>query len=270
MRSYLKHPTIVIAATLWISVAIPVLFGAVCFLTGIDTAAPDLYLGLMLQAVTSPMTAAPAFAMLMGLDATLVLITLVASTVLTPLTAAVFAASIGLELALSPLALGLKLFAILAGAALVAAAIRRFVGLSAVTRHRDGIDGFNILVLLVFVAAVMGSIGERFLAAPFVMIGLTALAFAVFLVLLGLTTLVFTWAGYDRAFALGFMASQRNLGLMLAATGGALPDLTWLYFAVSQFPIYLSPQLFRRPTQWIIARGKPAIDDPSPDIRTSR
>jgi BASS family bile acid:Na+ symporter len=30
---------------------------------------------------------------------------------------------------------------------------------------------------------------------------------------------------------------------MLAATGGALPDLTWLYFALAQFPIYLSPLL---------------------------
>ena len=33
--------------------------------------------------------------------------------------------------------------------------------------------------------------------------------------------------------------------LMLAATGGVLPDLTWLYFALSQFPIYLSPQLLQ-------------------------
>jgi BASS family bile acid:Na+ symporter len=39
------------------------------------------------------------------------------------------------------------------------------------------------------------------------------------------------------------MASQRNMGLMLAATGGALPDFTWLYFALAQFPVYLSPLL---------------------------
>jgi BASS family bile acid:Na+ symporter len=32
---------------------------------------------------------------------------------------------------------------------------------------------------------------------------------------------------------------------MVAATGGALPGLTWLYFALSQFPIYLSPQLLK-------------------------
>jgi hypothetical protein len=48
-------------------------------------------------------------------------------------------------------------------------------------------------------------------------------------------------AGRERAFALGLMASQRNMGLMVAATGNALPELAWLYFALCQFPIYLSP-----------------------------
>ena len=50
------------------------------------------------------------------------------------------------------------------------------------------------------------------------------------------------------------MASQRNLGLMLAATGGVLPDLTWLYFALSQFPIYLSPQLLKPVVGKLMAR----------------
>lgn len=61
---------------------------------------------------------------------------------------------------------------------------------------------------------------------------------AVFLLLV--TSLVFRWAGRENAFALGLVTSQRNLGLMLAATGGAAPPLVWLYIAVSQFPIYLT------------------------------
>jgi len=35
------------------------------------------------------------------------------------------------------------------------------------------------------------------------------------------------------------------MGLMLAATDGVLPGTTWLYFALCQFPIYLSPQLLK-------------------------
>jgi BASS family bile acid:Na+ symporter len=45
--------------------------------------------------------------------------------------------------------------------------------------------------------------------------------------------------------ALGLMVSQRNMGLMLAATDGILPGTTWLYFAFSQFPIYLTPLLLK-------------------------
>ena len=190
------------------------------------------------------MMAAPAFAAVMGLDATLVLTTLVTSTALTPLSAALFAhAFIGPALTLSPLALGVKLFAILAGSSLAAAIIRRFAGLAAIRRYSDQIDGLNIVLVYIFVAAVMENVGSRFLAAPLAMIEFTAFAFAVTFAVLGLTALVFAAAGRERAFVLGMMASQRNMGLMLAATGGALPDLTWLYFALAQFPVYLSPLL---------------------------
>jgi len=86
---------------------------------------------------------------------------------------------------------------------------------------------------------------ERPVTAGDVSAALAALAFGVFFALFAITALIFAWAGRERALALGFMTSQRNMGLMLAATGGALPDLTWLYFALSQFPICLSPQVLK-------------------------
>jgi predicted Na+-dependent transporter len=247
LRDHLRRPGIVLAATAWTTLAVPLIFGLGCLATAVDTRSPDLFLGLMLQAVASPMMAAPALAALMGLDATLVLITLVISTALVPFTAPLFAyAFFGAALQLSPLALGPKLFAILAGSLLVASAIRRMFGAAAIRRHSEVIDGVNILFMLVFVSAVMGSVPGAFLADPVQVIGLTLLAFAVFFALLGLTTLIFRSIGRERALALGLMVAQRNMGLMLAATEGVLPGLTWLYFALCQFPIYLSPQMLRR------------------------
>lgn len=246
MRGYLSRPVLVIVATVWSAVVVPLLFGLGGVVSGFDKASPDLFLGLMLQAVASPMMASPALVALMGLDSTLVLITLVTSTALVPLTAPLFAwLFFGGALTLSPLALGLKLLAMLTGAILVAALIRRWVGAEAIVRHRQPIDGINILVLLVFVSAVMGTVAASFWAEPGRVLLLTAFAFAVFAVLLGATLLVFRKAGQERALALGLMVSQRNMGLMLAATDGALPGLTWLYFALSQFPIYVSPQLLK-------------------------
>jgi len=246
LRDHLRRPAIVIAATAWTTLAVPAIIGVIFHLGGLDVRLPDLYLALMLQGVASPMMAAPSLAALMGLDATLVLVTLVTSTAIVPFTAPLFASIFfGTALTLSPSALGLKLAAILTGSLLVAGAIRMFAGASAIERHKLPIDGFNILVLLIFVAAVMGDVAGSLLADPRRMIGLAALAFAIFFLLAGVTALIFRGFGRERALALGLMVSQRNMGLMVAATDGVLPGTTWLYFALSQFPIYLSPQLLK-------------------------
>jgi len=246
LRDHLRRPGIVLAATAWTTLGVPLIIGVSGRAAGLDAHSPDLFLALMLQAVASPMMASPALAAVMGLDSTLVLVTLVTSTALVPFSAPLFAyLFFGAALTLSPLGLGLKLVAILAGSLLVATAIRWTAGASAIKRHAAPIDGFNILILFVFVAAVMGSVAGSFLADPVRMVELTLLAFAVFFALLGVTVLIFRRIGHDRALALGLMVSQRNMGLMLAATDGVLPGTTWLYFALCQFPIYLSPQLLK-------------------------
>jgi hypothetical protein len=256
VKTYIRRPAVVLAGTAWTSMAIPLLFGLGCRTFGLPQKAPELFLGLMLQAVASPMMAAPVLAGLMGLDATLVLVTLVTSTALVPITAPLFAlVFVGSALSISPLMLAAKLFAILAGAALVGFGLRRFFGLAAIERQKDRIDGFNVVVLFVFVGAVMENVGVRVLTAPMITMALAALAFVVFFAVLFLTVIMFLSTGRERALALGFMASQRNMGLMLAATGGALPDLTWLYFALSQFPIYLSPHLLQPLTRRILGRA---------------
>jgi hypothetical protein len=246
LRLHMRRPGTVLAATAWSTLAVPLLVGLLCLVVGLDKHSPDLFLGIMLQAVASPMMAAPALAALMGLDATLVLITLVTCTALVPFTAPVFAyAFFGAELTLSPLALGVKLFAILAGSLLVAAVIRWIVDAAAIERHREPIDGVNILLMLVFVTAVMGTVAGSFLADPLMVTAILLFAFAMFFALLGLTVLIFRKLGRQKALALGLMVSQRNMGLMLAATEGVLPGGTWLYFALCQFPIYVTPQLLR-------------------------
>ena len=246
LREHLRRPGIVIAATAWTTLGVPLIAGVGSLATGFDVHSPDLFLALMLQAVASPMMAAPALAALMGLDSTLVLITLVTSTALIPMSAPLFAyAFFGAALTLSPLGLGLKLFAILAGSLFVAAVDPLDRRCAAIKRHKGVIDGINILILFVFVAAVMGTVAGSFWADPIRVIELTAFAFAVFFALLGVTVLIFRRCGHERAFALGLMVSQRNMGLMLAATDGVLPGATWLYFALSQFPVYLTPQLLK-------------------------
>src|SRR5437762_93281 len=81
----------------------------------------------------------------------------------------------------------------------VPAAIRWFPGASAIRRHKLPIDGLNILILLVFVSAVMGNVAGSLFADPARMIGVTAFAFAIFFLLVGITALIFRGVGRERA-----------------------------------------------------------------------
>jgi BASS family bile acid:Na+ symporter len=251
VRSHLRRPVILTTMTAWTTLVIPGLFGGICLLTGVDARSPDLFLGLMLQGVAPPMMAVPALAALMGLDPTIALVGLIASSIVTPFTAPLLAhAFAGDGMTLSPLQFGLKLFVILGGAGILAFLFRRIIGTEIINQSKETIDGFNVLILFIFVTAVMANVLSQFMAAPLTTILMTILAFLVFFALFSLTVLFFIAIGQKRTdvISLGLLTSQRNMGLMLAATNGVLPDLTWLYFALCQFPIYLSPQLIK----WVI------------------
>ena len=255
LYSHLRRPALVATATAWTTIGVPLIVGLIAHATGLDISAPGLFLALMLQSMASPMMAAPALAALMGLDATLVLVTLVTATAVVPFTASLFASLfLGSMLNISPLALGAKLLGILAISLFAATMIRWIFGAEAIQRHKRPIDGFNIIIMLVFASAIMGDVAHDFVANPAFTIGIAALAFAVYFTLLAITTLLFRRIGYERALALGLMVSQRNLGLMLAATAGALPATTWLYFALTQFPIHLAPYILTPIARRLTAR----------------
>ena len=78
-----------------------------------------------------------------------------------------------------------------------------------------------------------------------IVLGMIALAFATTLALGVTTALVFWRAGRTVALTLALSAGLRNLGVMIAATGGRVPELTWLYVAMAQFPVYLLPHLLK-------------------------
>ncbi|WP_314950603.1 Na+-dependent transporter [Bradyrhizobium cosmicum] len=257
LAGHLRRPALVATATAWTTIGVPVIVGLTAYATGLIDRSPGLALALMLQGMASPMMAAPALAALMGLDATLVLVTLVSSTALVPFTASLFASLfLGGMLSISPLTLGLKLLGILTASLLTATVIRWVFGAAAIQRHKQPIDGFNIVILLIFAAAIMGDVASDLVARPIFTIGFAALAFAIYFTLLAVTTLLFRRIGYERALALGLMVSQRNLGLMLAATAGALPPTTWLYFAMTQFPIHLAPYMLMPIARRLTARSQ--------------
>jgi len=259
LRGIAGRPRLILAGTVWIMLVTPALLGGLFLVLGLPERAPGLLPALMLQAAAPPLMATPAFAALLGLDVALTLVLMVIALVLTPFTAPVFADFVlGTSLAISPLALGARLFALLAGAAAVAAAIRWVAGAERIERQRERIDGLNVITLFVFAVALMEGVAARMISSPLLVVGLIALATGLSFGIGALTMLVFIPAGRENALAIGLTAAQRNMGLMLAATGGAVPDVAWLYFALAQFPIYLSPQILKPLATRLTARASEA------------
>ncbi len=92
LRRHLSRPWPVLIAIRWTALIVPVLFCVAGTKTSLDQAYPGLYLGLMLQGVASPMVAVPVFAALKRFDVTFVMLTLVTSSLVVPVTASFYAA----------------------------------------------------------------------------------------------------------------------------------------------------------------------------------
>ncbi|OYX14179.1 MAG: hypothetical protein B7Z15_04805 [Rhizobiales bacterium 32-66-8] len=232
-------------AVLWIMGILPAAFGY-----AVSTLFPPsdngLMLALVMQAAAPPIMSTAAFAALLGFDATLSLAVMVLSMLVAPMSAPILVeAFTDGALQLDTLALGARLGLVLCGTAAVGFGLRWWVGAERVTRGRDPLNGCNVLLLLLFAVAFMDGVAAKMLSDPLFMAGLTALTFLVSLVAMFGTMLVFRAAGRGQDLMLGFAAGHRNLGLMVAATGGLLPETTWLYVAVAQFPVYLFPFLLR-------------------------
>jgi BASS family bile acid:Na+ symporter len=246
LRAQFAKPWLLVAAAVWIMLIVPVLVGLCLNALDLFDRSPGLLLALMLNVVAPPIFASPALAVLMGLNAAVTLALLLACVAATPfLSPALVAVFVGPAVTFSPLALGLRLVLMLAGAACVGIAIRAIAGKPWVERQAERIDGLNVVVLFLFAVALMGDVAENTIARPLFVLGLLGLSTAVAFGLSGLTMMIFARTGLRTALPLAHSAGSRNTGLMLAAAAGAVPELVWLYVALLQIPIYALPLIIK-------------------------
>ncbi len=251
LKAQWRRPGLMLAAAAWSMLALPVI--GLLLLTGAGLVtfeslqrSPGLLLSLTLHAVAPPTFSSPSLAALIGLNGAISLALLIACTAVTPFTSpALVAAFFGPDVTISPWSLGLRLVLILAGSAAAAMAIRAIAGRAFIDRQAERIDGLSVIALFGFAIALMGDVLGNAIANPLLVLGLIALATCVSLALSAVTVIVFLRAGWDTALTLAHSAGSRNMGLMLAAAAGAVPELVWLYVALAQFPIYLLPLPFR-------------------------
>ena len=107
----------------------------------------------------------------------------------------------------------------------------------------------------IFAIALMDGIGARLLADPLYALGFIAFVMALSLVSIAATTALIWAAGRSFASTIGFSAGGRNIALAIGALGAGVPEDTWLFFAVLQFPIYCLPGMLKPVYDRLLARS---------------
>ncbi|MTH99457.1 sodium:proton symporter [Roseibium sp. RKSG952] len=243
---HLKRPFLLVCASLWIMVVLPLLALAAAHALGLPALGDDVMLAVFIAMAPPAIMSAPAFIYLMGLNGAFSLTVLVACVVVTPLSAPFLAELMaGADLPLDPWMLAFQLGWLLIGSFAIASVLRRVTGKDRIRGYSSQIDGLNVILLLFFAIAAMDSVAANFLDRPVFSVLITLFTYLVAFLQLGLTMLVFSFLPRADAFAIAHSAATRNLGLLVAAFHGSLPEFTWLWFALAQFPTFTLPLLLK-------------------------
>lgn len=247
IRAILAAPGRLLLAVAWFVGAPLAMVGGMLALVGRGAAEPGLVLGLAVLAAAPPVMSGPAVAMMLRLDPALVLAATILTTAISPLIAPPLVDLIaGESVPLDRTVLMLRLLWLIGGAILLATVFRWLVGYHRISRHGRSFDGFGVVMYFLFAIAAMDGVTAAALAMPGKVALFLGIAFALAFAGFALAWLLLGpfMSGPER-FTLGYGTAQRNMGLLIAALGTAVPPSTFLFFALAQFPIYLMPQIIK-------------------------
>lgn len=205
---------------------------------------------MVLAAGSSVLISTPTLALLMGLDGAIILLIMLGTTLLMPLTLPTVAlVLLGLQLEMSAWELMGRLIFLVGSAVVVAAVGRKVFGEAKLKDRAESLDGAAVVTLIIFAIAVMDGLTARLMAEPQFVLFVTAMSFAVYtglsiVMAAALAIMAPNW-GRRAHLSVGLAAGARNLGVILAALpADSDPDML-LYFAAGQFPIYIMPAVLR-------------------------
>lgn len=241
LRRRLTQPVVPLAAVLFMLCALP---AATWGLLTLSNVPEHLKTPIVLMAAAPPIMSAPAMALLLRLNATLMLVIVVSATLLAPFTlgvaAEVFVAS-GLDI--DPANLALRLAGFILGCFLLATLLRKAIGVTRIERHKSMLDVIGLIFFLTFAVAVMDGVSVRIEQQTNHVLALLGIAFLANVLLQCTSGAAFYLTGVQNALTIAFASGNRNMGLLLAVLPpGSAPD-TLLYLAVAQIPLYTLPAI---------------------------
>lgn len=246
LRALGRRPAPIALASLWLLATPPLVVLGLFAIVGREALGPGIVLGLALYAAAPPILSSPAVAMLLNLPPTLLVATVLLTTALAPLVAPPLVEFVAG--AAVPLDVGIlieRLALLIGGAVVLAAIIRLVLGRERIARHKGTFDGLAVVFYALFAIAAMDGVLVAMIETPALVAAILAGVFALSIVGFAIAFVGLRMLPAGDRFVLGYATGQRNMGLLVAALGAATPDVTFLFFALAQFPIYLLPQIVK-------------------------
>lgn len=243
----LRRPGPLVLLVILLMVAIPV-FAA--WLVRLLPLSDSLRLAIPLFATAPMLVSVTAYALMLGLDARLALVLLVATSLALPVVQPPLALwLLGVEIEIGASTLMLRLAGLVGGAFFAAWLARRMMGAESVRRHDGAIGGIGVFVLVIFAFGAVDGLALRLREDPMQVAAYLAAAFATNFGLQGLTAVLLValenLLGLSRAqsLAAALAAGNRNFALLIGAMAVPTQSDLFLFFTCMQFPIYMIPAL---------------------------
>jgi BASS family bile acid:Na+ symporter len=243
VAAHFRQPLRIGLVLAWGLLASPVIMAAAVARIGLPA---GLDHAVVVWSASPTLISAPALAFLLGLDGSLALIAMVLGSLLMPLTLPpIVLGLLGVRLAIGIPALMVRLVLFIGGAVLVAALARRVLGPRRIARLAGEINGFNVLLLMVFAIAIMEGVPQLWASRPHELLLYAAAAFAAALAEQLIGTLVFLRCGRVPALTVGMVCGNRNMASVWASLGALAPPELTLFLVTVQLPIYILPIALR-------------------------
>jgi BASS family bile acid:Na+ symporter len=238
------------AKSLQVSLIFPLIFVVVCpyligFFTNFTTGNSELALAIALATASPPSSGNSAVARMLGLDPTIALVATLCSMAMVPLTGPIILHIFGdgLDVAIDPFELALRLTMLLVVAEICAIVIRKMYPLL-IVEHAFSVDGIVIISLFIFACGTMSGMQSMILTNPGLALGVIIFVYGVNIFMQISCAMLFVGDRYARA-TIGLTAGNRNVGLLWSMLGLSISPTITLVFAFSQLPIYTMPKILQ-------------------------
>jgi predicted Na+-dependent transporter len=231
----------------WATFGIPLLVFA---LLAIFKPGPDLTQGMLFWALVPSSGACVAFAVILGLNTPLALMTTVIATAASPFYLPPLAAALGgYQLATDPAEMCIRLLVIIGGAWIASLLMKRFAT-GFVRDNPDAMTGIAVIALFLAGLGSMRGMQAHFLAEPVLTLKLLALAYALLLGFQILGTVLFWPSGRTPALTAGLVSGTRTITLAWVVLGNDVLPMADVFLGCAMVAKYTTPAL----TRWLIAR----------------